>query len=134
MHIEYQPRKSSVLSSSSLACLSDVASINLTSSCAHGCIYCYSCGYSTRPSEGTVVVYSNLVEKLKGELTRKRKMPKTIYFSPSSDLFQPIPDVLQTGYEMLKFILEHNLNIAFVTKGVIPDEHFALFQKYPNRT
>jgi DNA repair photolyase len=60
-------------------------------------------------------------------------MPKTVYFSPSSDLFQPIPDVLQTGYEMIKFILEQNLNVAFVTKGVIPDIHFALFQKYPSQ-
>jgi len=60
-------------------------------------------------------------------------MPKTVYFSPSSDLFQPIPEVLQMGYEILKFVLEHNLNVAFVTKGVIPDEHFALFQKHPNR-
>jgi DNA repair photolyase len=76
-------------------------------------------------------VYSNLVEKLKGELARKRKMPQTIYFSPSSDLFQPIPEVLQTGYEIIEFLLAQNLNVAFVTKGVIPDSHFALFQKYP---
>ena len=131
MHVEYQPRKSSVLSSSNLACLCDVASINLTSSCAHGCIYCYACGYSSRPSEDTVVVYSNLVGKLKGELARKRKMPKTVYFSPSSDLFQPIPEVLKTGYEIIEFLLAQNLNVAFVTKGVIPDSHFALFRKYP---
>lgn len=131
MQIALQPRKSSVLSSSSLACLSDVASINLTSSCAHGCIYCYACGYSSRPEDGKVVVYSNLLEKLKGEIARKRKMPKTIYFSPSSDLFQPIPEVLQMGYDIIKFLLEQNLNIAFVTKGVIPEAHFALFQKYP---
>ena len=131
MHIEHLPRKSAVLSSSSLACLSGVASINLTSSCAHGCVYCYSCGYSSRPSEGTIVVYSNLYEKLKSELAGKRKMPKTVYFSPSSDLFQPIPEVLQTGYDIIKLLLEQKLNVAFVTKGVIPDSHFALFQKHP---
>ena len=133
MHIEHQPRKSAVLSSSSLACLSGVASINLTSSCAHGCVYCYSCGYSSRPTEGTVGVYSNLFEKLKGELARKRKMPTTVYFSPSSDLFQPIPEVLQTGYDIIEFLLWQNLNVAFVTKGVIPDAHFALFRKHPTR-
>jgi len=74
MYVEHQPRKCS----SSLACLSGVASINLTSSCAHSCIYCYSCSYSSRPSEGTVIVYSNLFEKLKSELARKRKIPKKI--------------------------------------------------------
>jgi DNA repair photolyase len=119
------------LNSSSLACLTDVASINLTSSCAHGCIYCYSCGYSSRPADGTVIVYSNLFEKLKDELTRKRKTPKTIYFSPSSDLFQPISEVLQTGYDMIELILAKKMNVAFVTKGVIPDSHFALFKKHP---
>jgi len=133
MYIEHQPRKSAVLSSSSLACLSGVASINLTSSCAHRCVYCYSCGYSSRPSEGTVVVYSNLFEKLKNEWARKRKKPDTVYFSPSSDLFQPIPEVLKTGYDIIEFLLWQNLNVAFVTKGVIPESHFALFRKHPTR-
>ena len=133
MHIEHLPRKSAVLSSSSLACLSGVSSINLTSSCAHGCVYCYSCGYSSRPTEGTVVVYSNLFEKLKDELARKRKKPETVYFSPSSDLFQPIPEVLQTGYDIIEFLLWKNLNVAFVTKGVIPEAHFELFRKHPTR-
>ena len=129
MPIEFVPRKSAVLSSSSLACLNDVASINMTSSCVHRCVYCYSCGYSSRPSEGIVVVYSNLFEKLKKELPRKRKLPKTVYFCPSSDLFQPIPEILQTGYDIIEYLLFQSINVAFVTKGIIPDRFFGLFQK-----
>lgn len=133
MKIEFLPRKSPVLSSSSLACLSGVASINLTLSCAHRCVYCYACGYSVQPTQGAVGVYSNLFEKLKDEWPRKRKKTQTVYFSPSSDLFQPIPEVLQNGYDIIEFLLEQRRNVAFVTKGVIPDSHFELFRKYPKQ-
>jgi hypothetical protein len=36
--------------------------------------------------------YTNTLAKLREELRRKRKRPGTVYFSPSSDPFQPVPD------------------------------------------
>ena len=82
---------------SSLACLADVATINLTLGCAHACRYCYARGYSTYPGDGRVVLYSNTLDKLRQELARKRKRPQTVYFSPSCDLFQPVPQVLDSA-------------------------------------
>ncbi len=48
-------RKSSVLAPSSIACLSKIPTVNLTAGCAHGCVYCYSRGYSSYPGEGGVM-------------------------------------------------------------------------------
>lgn len=39
-------RKTRVLTPSSLACLAHMPTVNLTAGCAHGCLYCYTRGYS----------------------------------------------------------------------------------------
>jgi len=121
-------RRSAVLKPSSLACLSKIPTINLTAGCAHGCIYCYTRGYSQYPGEGTVALYANTLDKLKSELSRKRKRPVAVYFSPSSDLFQPVPQVLELGYQILEFLFKEKIGIAFLSKGKIPDEHLDLIR------
>lgn len=116
-------RKSAVLTPSSLACLAHVPTVNLTAGCAHECRYCYARGYLTHPGEGKVRFYTNTLTKLRDELKRKRKKPTTVYFSPSSDLFQPIPTVLKMTYDVFRFLLESEIGVAFVTKGRIPERH-----------
>ena len=46
-----------------------------------------------------------------------------MYFSPSSDPFQPVPEVLDTTYNVFEFLLESQIGVAFVTKGQIPERH-----------
>jgi DNA repair photolyase len=116
-------RKSAVLTPSRLACLAHVPTVNLTSGCAHECRYCYARGYLTHPGEGKVRFYTNTLAKLREELRRKRKKPATVYFSPSSDPFQPVPEVLNMAYDVFKFLLESGIGVAFVTKGRIPEPH-----------
>ena len=116
-------RKSAVLTPSSLACLAHVPTVNLTAGCAHECRYCYARGYLTHPGEGKVTFYTNTLAKLREELRRKRKKPTTVYFSPSSDPFQPVPEVLDMAYDVFRFLLESEIGVAFVTKGRIPERH-----------
>ena len=119
-------RKSAVLTPSSLACLSHVPTVNLTAGCAHECRYCYARGYLTHPGEGKVTFYTNTLAKLREELRRKRKKPTTVYFSPSSDPFQPVPEVLSMAYDVFRFLLESEVGVSFVTKGQIPERHRSL--------
>ena len=116
-------RKSAVLTPSSLACLAHVPTVNLTAGCAHECRYCYARGYLTHPGEGKITFYTNTLAKLREELRRKRKKPTTVYFSPSSDPFQPVPEVLNMAYDVFRFLLESEIGVAFVTKGRIPERH-----------
>lgn len=116
-------RKSAALTPSSLACLSRVSTINLTAGCAHECRYCYARGYLTHPGEGRVTFYTNTLAKLREEVRRKRKKPATVYFSPSSDPFQPVPEVLDMTHDVFQFLLESGIGVAFVTKGRIPERH-----------
>jgi DNA repair photolyase len=114
-------RKSAVLNTSSLACLSHIPTINLTSGCSHSCIYCYTRGYSSYPGESKIILYSNTLDKLKIELARKKEKPRAVYFSPSSDLFQPVPEVLELGYSVLELLFSQGIGVAFLSKGHIPD-------------
>lgn len=115
-------RKSDIFTPSSLVCIKDMPAINLTSGCAHGCVYCYARGYSTYPGDNRMIFYKNTLEKLRKELATKRKIPKAVYFSPSSDLFQPVLQVKELGYSVLEFLLSWNIGVAFLTKGIIPDK------------
>ncbi|MBN1191584.1 MAG: radical SAM protein [Dehalococcoidales bacterium] len=133
VNVTWAERKSPVLSSSSLACLAHIPGINLTSGCAHDCIYCYARGYSVFPGENNVVIYKNILEKLKSELLRKRNKPHAVYFSPSSDIFQPIPEVLELSHSVLEYLLTRDIGIAFLTKGYIPDKTLDLLLNYVDK-
>ena len=119
-------RKSAVLSRSSLACLTSVPTVNLTAGCLHRCVYCYTRGYANHPGEARIELYANTLAKIKKELPRKRKKPNAVYFSPSSDLSQPVPEVLDMAFEVIAHLLEANVGVSFVTKGDIPERHIEL--------
>jgi len=44
-----------------------------------------------------------------------------VYFSPSSDVFQPVPEVLELGHSIFEYLLSKDIGVAFLTKGRIPD-------------
>ncbi len=119
-------RKATVLAPSQLACLSKLPTINLTAGCAHECLYCYARSYSQNPGQGRVTLYANTLEKLRDELPRKRKRPKAVYFSPSSDVFQPVPEVLDLAYDVFEYLFSNEIGVALLTKGRIPAQHMSL--------
>jgi len=132
MKILLKERKSDVLSPSTLKCLNDTPTLNPTAGCAHLCSYCYARGYSNYPGDGTVVLYTNLVEKLENELNRKRKTPGFVYFSPSCDAFQPVKQVQDTTYSLMALLLKRGIGVSFLTKGRIPDRFITLFKSHSN--
>jgi DNA repair photolyase len=126
-------RKSSVLSPSSLACLAHIPAVNLTSGCAHDCLYCYARGYGVFPGEDKVVIYENTLDKIKDELSHKRTKPQVVYFSPSSDIFQPVPEVIELGYLIIEHLLSRDIGIAFLTKGLIPEKTMRLLLNHADK-
>ena len=123
-------RKSNVLTPSQLRCLSKTPTINITSGCFHNCIYCYTKGYSQYPGDGQVILFANTANKLKEELARKRKKPQAVYFCPSCDPFQPIPEILDETYKAMATLLKAGIGVQFVTKAVVPANFIKLFAGY----
>lgn len=115
-------RRSPVLTPSGLACLSTLPTINLTAGCLHSCSYCYIRGYRNYPGSGKLIVYEDTLTRLRHELRPGQPKPRAVYFSPSSDLFQPAPEVLELGHAVVEFLLEEGIGVAFLTKGEIPDQ------------
>lgn len=105
--------------------------INMTAGCVHGCAYCYIRGYSQYPGDDAVVVYRNTAEQVQHELKRKRRKPRAVYFCPSSDAFMPVPQVLDQSYRTMQLLLDEGIGVQFVTKGLIPDCFFDLFEQHP---
>lgn len=130
MQIGLIERKGHVLTRSTLKCLSQVASINPTLGCIHQCAYCYARGYSIYPGDGKVFVYENMPEKLKKELASRRKLPAYVFFSPTCDVLQPIPQVLKVTYELMRILMESGVGINLLTKGRIPAKFLQLFGQY----
>lgn len=130
IQVLHADRKSNVLTPSMLECISHLPTINLTAGCAHACLYCYARGYSQHPGEGKITLYTNTLKKLRAELPRKRVRPLAVYFSPSSDVFQPVSEVLDMAYAVFEFLLNENIGVAFLTKGAIPESHMRLFEAH----
>jgi DNA repair photolyase len=125
-------RKSNVLTPSQLRCLSKIPTINITSGCFHNCIYCYAKGYSQYPGDGEVILFANTAEKLSEELARKRKKPEAVYFCPSCDPFQPMPQILDETHKTMETLLKAGIGVQFVTKAVVPANFIELFARFNN--
>ena len=96
MQIAFAERKSDVLAGhGSLPCLRGVPCVNVTRGCAYQCSYCIAHRNRAFDRGRRVVVYANLAEKLRAELDERRHRPSVVYFSPSSDAFQPLRPVLR---------------------------------------
>lgn len=123
-------RRSKVLTCSGIACLSVLPTINLTAGCLHDCNYCYIRGYRNYPGEGRIVLYEDTLERLQYELRPGKPKPRAVYFSPSSDLFQPAQEVLELTHAVLEFLLGQGIGVAFLTKGNIPVETLRLLSEH----
>lgn len=126
-------RKPPILTPSSLPCLQNVATINITEGCALGCKYCYIQGYSHYPGPERVILYANTPEVVARELVRKRKKPRRVYFSPSSDAFQYLPQVQDVSLRTMAVLLDAGIEVAFLTKGFITQRFRELFARHADR-
>jgi len=124
-------RRSAVLTPSRIPCLGKICTINITQGCAIGCGYCYIQGYSAYPGPNRVILYDNTAEMLASELQRRRRKPHRVYFSPSSDAFQNMPEVQGLSYRTMSLLLNAGVEVSFLTKGTVTPRFFELFKKAP---
>ena len=125
-------KKTSVLRKGTFGCLAGIPTINVTQGCMLGCVYCYARGYPGLPNPETVILFSNLAQRLPGELSRKRRPVSHVLFNTASDSFQPHPDILNTSIRLMEILLERSISLSFLTKGVIPHRFFDLVDDSPH--
>lgn len=76
-------------------------------------------------------MYENTAELVRDELSRKRRLPSRVYFSPSSDAFQPLPEVLEVTYQTISVLLQADIEVSFLTKGFVTNRFCQLFANQP---
>lgn len=130
MEIVARERRGPILTPSSIPCLRSLPTINITQGCSLGCTYCYIKSYRDYPGPDRVVLFTNTAALVAEELKRKRKRPERVYFSPSSDAFQYLPEVQQATYETMRALLDAGVEVAFLTKGFVTDRFLGLFEKH----
>lgn len=123
-------RKPPVLTPSSLPCLRLMSTINITEGCALGCTYCYIQGYSHYPGPNRIVLFENTPELIAKELSRKRRKPRRVYFSPSSDAFQDLPQVQDVSFRTMAVLLNGGVGVSFLTKGFVTERFLDLFAEH----
>ena len=129
MKIVYKERKTNFLTPSGLRCLAGLPTVNISAGCAHKCVYCYTKGYSVYPGDDVVELYEDMVKRITDEISRKRNKPRAVYFCPSCDPFQPIEQIQQVSFEVMKMLLDKGIGVQFVTKGKIADQTLQFFEK-----
>ncbi len=124
--LDTRERKTQVLRKGTFGCLRGIPSINVTMGCLIRCVYCYARGYPGAPGPGRVILFSNIADKLKKELSRKREKVPLVLFNTASDSFQPHPDIINTSLKLIEMLLSRGIRISFLTKGVIPKRFFEM--------
>jgi len=125
-------RKTNFLTPSGLRCLAGLPTVNITAGCSHGCVYCYTRGYSIYPGDNVIEIYEDMPRRIADEIDRKRIKPAAVYFCPSCDPFQSVDQIQQISFEVMKILLEQNIGVQFVTKGEIREDILGLLGKYAN--
>ena len=127
--VQRRQRRGRILTPSSLPCLGKMPTINITEGRAHGCVYCYTQGYSRYPGRGRITLFDNIPELVEAELRGKRNKPQRAYFSPSSDAFQPVREVLDVTFRTMSILLAQGVQVAMLTKGMVEDRFLELFAR-----
>ncbi len=126
-------RKGKVLTPAQFGCLKGIPTLNITNGCIFECTYCYARGYPQAPQRGEVDLYVNLPSLLKEELLKKKVFPQWVILNTSSDCFQYHPEILDITYEVIRILIDREIGISFLTKGLIPRRFFDLLRMSPEK-
>jgi DNA repair photolyase len=87
--------------------------------CTHLCSYCYARGYkwSVHPEKTNEVwYYSNIAHKLDEELSQMNLCPP-LYLSATTDVFQPIDEIIQSTLDTTKTMMRFGVAFHIVTRS-----------------
>jgi DNA repair photolyase len=111
--------------------------VNMTPAgqCAHLCSYCYARGYrwSVHPEKTNEVrYYTNIAQKLDEELSQMNLCPP-LYLSATTDVFQPIDEIIQSTLLTIKTMMQFRVAFHVVTRSKLVRKILELpgFTSYP---
>jgi DNA repair photolyase len=97
----------------------DVLSLNLTRGCVHRCAFCSIRAHGSYAGDDVIYLYSNSAEQLDQELARRRRRPRAVFISPSTDPFPPVAEVQAETARVVEVLAKHEVEAWLITRGFI---------------
>jgi DNA repair photolyase len=97
----------------------EVLGLNLTSSCASRCVFCYARANPSLPGTLGLTFDGKLAERMRHELRQRRQLPRAVYLSPSTDPFPPYADVQEVACQVVETLAEAGVDAWIMTRGLI---------------
>jgi DNA repair photolyase len=116
--VEWVERPGPVLHTTPLADDGDVLALNLARGCAHQCAICSVRAYPTYPGDGVVQLFAGTAERLGRELAARRRLPRAVFVSPSTDPFPPFRVVQAEAARVVEVLACHGVEAWLMTRGV----------------
>jgi DNA repair photolyase len=117
--IEWIERQSKALHSSPLGADGEVLALNLARGCWHQCGFCAARAYASYPGEAVLQVYSQTPQRLEEELAGRRRLPRAVFVSPSTDPFPPSSEVQAETVRVVNVLAKHGVEAWLMTRGFI---------------
>src|SRR5438128_9731874 len=86
-------RQSSGLHPSPFVDQPDVLSLNLTRGCVHRCPFCSVRAHPSYVGDEAVYLFRETARRLDKDLATRRKRPRAVFISPSTDPFPPFAEI-----------------------------------------
>ena len=96
-----------------------VLSLNLAQGCAHRCAFCNARAYPSYPGDEVVCLCKDTVRTLTKELSSRKRLPRAVYISPSTDPFMPLAEVQTLTAEVVELLAGHGVESWLMTRGFI---------------
>lgn len=112
-------RRGTLLHSGPMGNDGEVLSLNLSQGCAHRCAFCSARGYPTYPGDGIVRLFEDAIERLASELAVRKKKPRAVYISPSTDPFMPLAEIQEETVRAVRVLAEQGIESWLMTRGFI---------------
>lgn len=117
--VERLPRRGPLLHAGPLAPDGEVLSLNMSQGCAHQCAFCSARAYPTYPGDGIIYLHEAMPERLTAELAARKRRPRAVYLSPSTDPFMPLAEVQQETARAVEVLADHGVEVWLMTRGFI---------------
>ncbi len=119
-----------------IACVGDVATLNVTRGCAGACVFCYARCYSNAPERDTLLLYRDLPGQLRRELDSRRRrspLPGYVVLGSAGDPFLGGGQTVAISRACIEVLLRRGIGVSLSTRGDIPDDVIQLMARHADR-
>lgn len=110
-----------------------VLSLNLAQGCLHRCAFCSARAHAGWPGDDVIQLYLDTAKRLEEELATRRRKPRAVYISPSTDPFMPLKEVQADTVEVVQTLARHGVESWLMTRGYIRPRAFQVLVRHRQR-